>query len=183
MMATSQNGFPALTTGSNYIHNWKVPGTGRTFNLRSGSAGFLLAYVASWYNDNIRRIGLGIWDDWGWAFREIRDATDLSNHASGTAIDIDATKHPLGVAGTFLFTVLYKGRREIAKRVINRFLKNRMGGTVRWGENYSGRKDGMHFEIDAPLHEVERKARFLANTKRGKKILAANPGQRKIIFS
>lgn len=182
-MATSQNGFPALSAGSPALHAWEAPGTGRSFILRRGSAGFLLVYLACWYNDVIKPIRLGVWDDWGWAYRPIRNDSDLSNHASGTAMDIDATKHPLGVAGTFMFTVLYKGRRWVAKRLINRFLRRRLRNCIRWGENYDGRKDGMHFEIDRPLSDCERVARRLADTKRGKKILAANPGQRRVIFN
>lgn len=182
-MATSQNGLPALQAGSRDLHTWKVPGTGRTFNMRKGSVGFLLAYVISWYNDNIRRIGLGVWDDWGHAYRPVRDSSDLSNHSSGSAVDIDATKHPLGVSGTFAFRVRYKGRMRVAKWLINRFLRRTMKGTIRWGENYSGRKDGMHFEIDASFPQVERRARALTKTRRGRKILAANPGQRQVIFS
>src|SRR5690625_1625835 len=38
---------------------------------------------------------------WGWANRAIRGSTQVSNHASGTAIDLNAPKHPLGASGTF----------------------------------------------------------------------------------
>lgn len=181
-MASSQNGYPALSSNSPLLHKWVVPGTNRHFVLRQGSAGFLLCHFIMWYNDVIRKIGVGVWDEWGYAYREVRYASDLSNHSSGTAADVDATKHPLGVEGTFMFTVLYKGRRRIAKYLIMARLKV-YRGCIRWGETYENRKDGMHYEIDRPLDVVERVARRLADTKRGKRLLAANPGQRKIIFS
>ena len=41
---------------------------------------------------------------WGHAYREISGSTTLSNHASGTAIDINAPRHPLGASGTFSST-------------------------------------------------------------------------------
>ncbi len=40
-------------------------------------------------------------DDWGGAPRPIRDGTGWSNHASYTAIDLNATEHPQHERGTF----------------------------------------------------------------------------------
>jgi hypothetical protein len=54
---------------------------------------------------------------------------------------------------------------------------------IRWGGDYEGRKDEMHFEINRSLSICEKLARQLTRTPRGKKILEANPGQREIIFS
>jgi hypothetical protein len=58
----------------------------------------------------------------------------LSNHASGTAIDLNATKHPLGKIGTF----------DAAKVPMIRALAKKYGLT--WGGDWT-RKDEMHFEI------------------------------------
>jgi hypothetical protein len=66
----------------------------------------------------------------------VRGTTDkLSNHSSGTAIDLNATKHPLGKAGTF----------PLAKVPMIQALAKKYGLT--WGGDYRGRKDEMHFEI------------------------------------
>ncbi len=62
----------------------------------------------------------------------------LSNHSSGTAIDLNAPRHPLGTSGTFSAT----------QRSHIRSILNSCNGVVRWGGDYSGRKDEMHFEIN-----------------------------------
>ena len=59
----------------------------------------------------------------------------LSNHSSATAIDLNATKHPLGSAGTFT-TVQVALIQALCKKY-----------GIRWGGDYKGRKDEMHFEI------------------------------------
>ena len=59
----------------------------------------------------------------------------LSNHSSGTAIDLNATKHPLGAAGTFT---------PLQVSLIQALCK-KYG--LRAGLDYKGRKDEMHFEI------------------------------------
>lgn len=90
---------------------------------------------------------------WGWAFRAIRgQTTGFSNHASATAIDVNAPAHPLGVTGTW---------SSSQKEKIHEILKD-LDGVVRWGEDYDGRKDGMHFEINASadrVHAVAHKIR------------------------
>ncbi|MGL5830446.1 MAG: M15 family metallopeptidase, partial [Angustibacter sp.] len=117
-MPTSQNGYPAndptvLTTVS-------VPGSNVRFRVRRGPVAQVLTYLAARIDDEVEDIdeagsyrkdpapklaGAGpseVFDDWSYAERPIRgSATTLSNHASGTAIDINATQHPLGVRGTW----------------------------------------------------------------------------------
>lgn len=139
-MPTSQNGWPA--NDRSRTQSYKVPGTDRSFRLVKGPAGQLLTLVAAWVHKNVEPISPDReFDDWSYAERPIRgSSTTLSNHASGTAIDYNATKHPLGVRGTWSAS---------EKTKINGLL-NKLGGTVRWGENYVNRKDGMHFEINVP---------------------------------
>lgn len=174
-MATSQNGWPALDRDSNKLHLWKVPGTDRHFLLREGSAGFLLAHFILWYHEKVHRLNeKGTpWDEWAWAWRPVRgQVSGLSNHASGTAVDLNATNYPLG-------TTLMKAWRKVKIRA--RMLWFR--GTLRWGGQYEGRKDQMHFEIDKPIWVCERLARRLMDTPRGRRILKENPDQRKVILS
>lgn len=174
-MSTSQNGWPALAADSPKLHTWKIPGAGR-IRLRNGSAGFLLAHLALWFDQRIEDVDNPVLlDDWGYAFRPVRGyTTTLSNHASGTAMDLNATRHPLGKAGTF-----DRADRTLITRRVRRFF----GHTIRWGGTYTGRKDEMHFEIIADLDDVERLARRLMDTPRGRRILDANPGQRAVILS
>jgi len=113
-------------------------------------------------------------DDWAHAFRAVRGYSILSNHASGTAIDLNATEHPLGVRGTFT-------EKQIA--TIDRRLKI-YDGCIRWGGHYSGRVDAMHFEVNRDIAQCERVARRLMNdTGIGKKIIEANPRQKAVILS
>lgn len=175
-MATSQNGWPAISSSnSETIHRWLIPGTERHFVLRYGSAGFLLAYFILWYHEKVQALNErgSVWDEWAWAWRPVRGGADLSNHASGTAVDLNATKYPLG---TTLMSL-------VRKTAIRARLALVMRGTIRWGGDYEGRKDEMHFEIDKPLATCEKVAQRLVDTPRGRKILAANPGQRAVIFS
>jgi hypothetical protein len=97
----------------------------------------LLIGFAAEFHELIEPIDEGPLDDWGYAFRQIRGSTDkLSNHASGTAIDLNAPKHALGLVGTF----------PPEKVPMIRALAKKYG--LRWGGDYVNRKDEMHFEID-----------------------------------
>lgn len=174
-MSTSQNGWPVLASGSSLLHRWTVPDTDRAFTLRNGSAGFLLVHLALFLDEKVEPIDReGTWDDWGYAYRPVRGQTSgFSNHASGTAIDYNATQHPLGTTGNWT-------PEQVA--AIHARLR-RYDGCIRWGGDYSGRKDPMHFEINASLSACERVARQLIESHRGMRILDANPGQKAVILS
>src|SRR5262245_8114426 len=131
MMATSENGYTVLmdnaTTGPQpRLRKWRMANADRHFLARDGSAGFLLLHMASWFDDQIEPLDKEqTWDDWGWAVRPIRGQTSgYSNHASGTALDLNATKHPRGVATRQTFT-----QAEIDK--IHKHLKV-YDGCIRW---------------------------------------------------
>jgi hypothetical protein len=128
-----------------------------------------------WFDRKIDNIDDGPLDDWGYAYRPVRGySSSLSNHASGTAIDLNSLDHPLGAEDTF------SPMEELAIRTrVTRFYD----GAIRWGGQYRGRKDEMHFEINRDLRHVERIARGLLDTPKGRKILRANPGQRTVILS
>lgn len=136
-MAVSQNGYPANNISLTHVK--KIPGTTRELRVRKGPAGDLLIWVAAQFHKRVEKIDGGQLDDWGYAERPIRGSQVLSNHASGTAIDLNAPKHPLGVSGTFSAAQV----REIHK------ILREAQGCVRWGGDYIGRKDEMHFEIVA----------------------------------
>lgn len=178
-MANSSNGWQVLdadTTGPYpRLRAWKLPGVDRKLKLRDGSAGFLLSHLALWFDEDLERLDVGTYDDWAWASRPIRGSTSISNHASGTAIDLNATQHPMGVATSKTFS-----KAEIDK------IHKRLAfyqGCIRWGGDYQNRPDGMHFEINKSMGPVEKRARELLNTPRGKRILEANPGAKQVIMS
>jgi hypothetical protein len=139
-MATSQNGYTANDV--NLTESALIPGTSIKVRLRKGAAGQLLRWVASQFDKRVEDIDPGVLDDWGYAERTIRgSSTDLSNHASGTAIDLNATRHPLGTNPSANFS-------QAQLNTIHAVLAQAQG-CVRWGGDYTGRKDPMHFEIVA----------------------------------
>ena len=174
-MATSQNGWPALSSNSSKLHKWQVPGTDRHFVLRNGSAGFILCHLILWFHEKVHKLNEAgsVWDEWAYAWRPIRgDEDDLSNHASGTAVDLNATRYPLG-------TMLMAAWRRTKIRMRLKMYRN----CIRWGGDYRGRKDEMHFEINRSLELCEIVAKRLMKTKRGKRILASNSSQKAVVLS
>jgi hypothetical protein len=135
-MLTSYNGWPASKDQAE-IGVKPFPIKGTAIKIRCAKdAGPLLAAFAAEFHALIEPIDEGKLDDWAYAFRMVRGTTDkLSNHSSGTAIDLNATKHALGKVGTF----------DEAKVPMIRALAKKYGLT--WGGDYRNRKDEMHFEI------------------------------------
>lgn len=135
MASVSQNGFSAGIPS--LIHTVTVPGTAQRIPVRIGPTGDLLIWAATRFNREVEPLHVG-WC-WGYAFREIRGGGALSNHASGTAIDLNAPAHGLGTNPTSNYTAA-----KIA--AIHRIIADTQGA-LRWGGDYTGRKDGMHFEV------------------------------------
>ncbi|MET7989859.1 M15 family metallopeptidase [Amycolatopsis sp. NPDC005232] len=132
-MPTSQNGYTApITPVGRALPGGSVP-------LRAGATGDLLAWVGRQFHARVEPL---IWPGcWGYAYRDVRGATDLSNHASGTALDLNAPKHPLGTSPSANYTS--------AQIATIHAIVAQTSGCVRWGGDYVGRKDPMHFEIVA----------------------------------
>ena len=134
---TSYNGYPASKDPDEIrITSYPVKGTDRKLRCAE-SVGPLLAGFAAEFHELIEPIDEGVFDDWAYAFRMVRGTTDrLSCHSSGTAIDLNATKHPLGKVGTF----------PAEKVLMIRALAKKYG--LKWGGDYKGRADEMHFEVE-----------------------------------
>jgi hypothetical protein len=178
-MATSENGYVVLdedTTGPPpRLRSWVIPGVDRKLLLRDGSVGFLLVHLTMWFDRVIESVDSGGLDDWGYARRQISGSSEWSNHASGTAIDLNATQHPMGVSTAKTFSQLEITR--IHKRL--NFFRDCIG----WGGDYRSRPDAMHFEIIASLGAVERRAKTLTGSGRGKQICNLNLGAKAFILS
>lgn len=138
-MPTSSNGWSA--NDRSLVASYSVPGG--KLAVRKGDVATVLIYVANRFHSEVEPLK---WPgNWGYAERKIRgSSTTLSNHASGTAIDLNAPKHFLGARNTF-------SKKQVA--AIRRILKD-CEGTVRWGGDYRSRKDEMHFEINASPSRV-----------------------------
>jgi hypothetical protein len=137
MPLLSSNGWPA-SSDPNEIGVKSYPVKGTKIKLRCASkCAPLLVGFATEFHALIEPIDEGTLDDWGYAFRNIRGSRDrLSNHASATAIDINAKLHQLGKVGTF----------PSEKVPMIRALAKKYG--LRWGGDYTSRADEMHFEIN-----------------------------------
>lgn len=151
-MPTSQNGWSANDITLTDVQT--IPSTARKIRLRKGDAGFLLRRIGQFVDQHVENIDEPTQDDWGYAERPIRGRVALSNHASGTALDLNATKHPLAVTGT------WSAAERVAIHAHLADYKDPSGGknVIRWGEDYTGRKDGMHFEIVGDAAAVARVA-------------------------
>jgi hypothetical protein len=136
-MLKSYNGYPASKDPDEIrITSYLVKGTSRKLRCAE-SVGPLLAAFAAEFHELIEPIDEGVFDDWGYAFRNVRGSSDrLSCHSSGSAVDLNATRHPLGKVGTF----------PPEKVPMLRALAKKYG--LKWGGDYKGRADEMHFEVD-----------------------------------
>lgn len=133
-MVASQNGWRA--NDRSVIVSYPLPGG--SIALRQGSPGLVLCHVLRRFHNEVEAL---VWPGiWGYAERPIRGGTELSNHASGTAGDANAPRHPLGTQPAANFAAW-----QIDK--IHEILTE-CEGLIRWGGDYTGRKDGMHFEVN-----------------------------------
>lgn len=137
MTLKSSNGWQA-SSDQNAIGIKSYPVKGTQIKLRCAEkVAPLLIGFAEEFNELIESIDGSTLDDWGYCFRNVRGSRDkLSNHASGTAIDLNSTRHPLGKVGTF----------PSEKVPMIRALAKKYG--LRWGGDFNSRPDEMHFEIN-----------------------------------
>lgn len=132
----SQNCWPAITDGADERLELSPWVTGRLFG---GDVRTVLDHVAQRFDSWVEPVDVA--SSWGWAYRDVRGEVsgtgNLSNHASGTSIDLNATEHPLGSTGTFTSDQVAAIREILAE----------VAPVVAWGGDFDGRADEMHFEI------------------------------------
>lgn len=169
----SQNGWGVIDQAdSKYLHNWLIGARTGPFNLllHRGPAGFILAHYALWYAEMVEPVA-GKGDDFGWSLREIPGTNTWSNHASGTAMDLNASKHPSGVKGTLTATQADQIRKHLAGLYAE---------MIHWGGDYIHAPiDEMHYEIAVGRADAISLCDVLDGTGRGDRLLADNPGQKR----
>lgn len=169
-MPYSYNGWLASPNPKDFGGLAKLTVAGEEFapGVRAGDVHTVLQYVANQLHRRVEPVVKAGWhqaDDWGYAYRANRNnPNNLSCHASGTAIDYNATRHPNGKRGTFSAAQVAEIRRILAE----------VNNVVRWGGDFSGTKDEMHFEISGNAAAV----RAAAQKVRGKAVTVAAPVQR-----
>jgi hypothetical protein len=153
-MIKSANGWTASKVRAEInIDSFLIPGTKIKLTCNKAVAPLLVGFAAE-FHELIEPIDEGSLDDWGYCFRQVRGSTDnLSNHSSGTAIDLNATQHPLGKAGTF----------PAEKVPMIRAIAKKYG--LLWGGDYRNRKDEMHFEVTLTPAKAAALIKKLENTK------------------
>ena len=139
MTTTSQNGWPSSADRNAItVKNFVIDGANQHFAMATDAAPVLAAFAAE-FNKTVVPINAPgtVYDDWGYGCGDNRGIAAMeSNHASGTALDINSTKHIQG--GTV-------SGYTLSQQITINHLCTKYG--LRWGFNYHTNKDPMHFEI------------------------------------
>lgn len=147
-MAVSYNGWTASPDPNAIgITTYTIPGTGRKVALRATAAPVLL-WAAAYWDRYIEDIEAGTLDDWGYAYRQVRGGEALSNHSSGTALDINAARYPLG---TRRMSLVKKAKVRALVARVNTAAGMRL---LVWGGEWS-RPDEMHLELASGTDAVD----------------------------
>ena len=159
MSARSQNGWPAYADTSRFT---RFTAAGRGWWAANADVAVVFTEFVERFNRDVEPVIVPgeEYDDWSHAYRDVRDGDDLSNHASATALDINATRHPRGVRGTFT------ARQAQEMREIKNSITDAAGVPVlRLGMDYQGTVDDMHVEINASAARVKEAANKIRKAK------------------
>jgi peptidoglycan hydrolase-like protein with peptidoglycan-binding domain len=143
-MTISQNGYKSrdasLVATYTVVRDVKL-------TLRKGDASVVLLDFARWFDKNIEPLKKGTCG--GYNPRAIGGSKTDSNHASGTAEDLNWGDHVMGKRNTFSSADQKKIREHL------KFYE----GVIRWGGDYKSRADDMHFEINKGPKDLARIAK------------------------
>lgn len=135
-MSNSYNGWPGITSASDPRLTTIEPVPGRRFRVRAGDVATIFTHLIRRYHNEVEPIDQGVLDDWSYAYRAVRGSTTLSNHASATAVDLNATKHPFRTSASQNMT---PGQIAACRKLVADFAP-----VIRWIEG----SDPMHWEIN-----------------------------------
>ena len=146
---TSPNGWPASEDRKAIgIQSFAIPGTTLKIACAKDVAPILVAFCQE-FDELVEPIDEGQRDDWSFAFRMTRGSDKvLSNHSSGTAVDLNAKKNGLGKSNTFT-----KDQRNTIQLLLVKY-------GLAWGGKWK-RPDPMHFEIALNKAQVQNKIKQL----------------------
>jgi hypothetical protein len=145
---TSYNGWPASDSKSAINIQPFGDAVGLPFpgGVKGGDVTTVMAYLCTQFHERVEPVVSG-WD-WGYSYKQnVNNPSQLSCHASGTAVDLNAPDHPNGSSGTF---------SDAQVGTIYAIL-NEVQGAVDWLEGY----DEMHFEIAVSADTLARIAATL----------------------
>ncbi len=174
--ATSTNTHPVLFDAAfggdpPRLRQWVVPGLGPV-TASDGAPGFLLAHLALWWHEQLEPVRE---PPQAWILPLTRGpGSDYSNHASGTAIDLNPRLHPAGSAPSLSLDASQVAR---LKRHVRTYQ-----GAVHW-DGDAEFPNPTHAEIAVNRDGCDQVARALLGRRRSARLLAANPGAAEILAS
>ena len=153
-MLTSYNGWTASPNPADFGGLTPLVIAGESFapGVRAGDVHWLFESFWTDFAEHVEPLVRADWhqaDDWGFAFRQNRNANNLSTHASATGTDGNSTRHPNGVPAAKTFTAA-----QIAS--IRYLCKVKYRGLLRWGGDFTGTPDAMHVEIIGTPSQVKK---------------------------
>lgn len=169
----SYNGWTASKDPKDFggIQALVVAGESFSPGVRKGNVHTAFSWLANQLHTRVEPIFKAGWheaDEWGWNFRLNRNDSNLSCHSSATAIDYNATRHPNGKSSTFSPSQVREIRAILAEAP----------GIFRWGGDFGGTKDEMHWEIICTPDTLERWVRgLLAASRSESRPLPSNVSQ------
>lgn len=166
-MSRSENGWPVIKSQADRnLVITRIPGTGYPgipLRLQKDAAP-ILTYVAARVHAEVSDLKLGnkpgVQDEGGYNYRKMDTGTSFSNHASGTAIDLNWTRWPM-----------FRRKMSKKERTAAEAIASELSEVIRWGGHYSpARVDEMHWEIKPGVTAGQLKAfcRKLGLDKNGK---------------
>lgn len=142
-MATTLNGWTAIRYALDpRLRTIKIPGTNRSIRVNRVAAPLFASFLADWQREMPTRMNLNPGPTDGWNYRASRFVSGLSNHASGTAVDVlyssvlPADNQPH----------MTQTEKEILDRILDRYVTSDGHRVLANGEWWKS-SDGMHTEL------------------------------------
>lgn len=136
----TENGWRQIT--SDMLDRGFIPGSSKVrLETRAGDVTTILKAWVAWFDRNVEDVEYNYEprDEWGWS---ATNSVWNSNHLSGTAVDINATKYPMGY-------YRMEGWKVDKVREGLRLFE----GTVFWGRSWTT-PDEMHFQIQGNAQQI-----------------------------
>lgn len=141
-MATSLNRWTAISSRLDpRLRSITIPGTNRSITVRRSAAPLFASFLADWHREMPARLKLDKGYIGGWVYRQSRFSSGLSNHSSGTAVDVrwdvlhaDNQRH------------MTDEERKVLRRILDRYVTSD-GHHVLANGAYWNACDEMHTEL------------------------------------
>lgn len=138
-MPTTPNGYPVIAPDDVDELTTVLKVGGASFRVAKAHAASFRALLT--FLNELEPFAEPGWDG-GYAHRKVRGGTSWSEHSAATAVDVNASQHPMGAAR-------YAGWTDLQVRMIRWYLRtSKHGRRFEWGADF-GRPDPMHFQLRA----------------------------------